>query len=559
MDKFIALFEYSNINYFIRLIGNNTIDYYKEDIKGKRSNELTIDEIDMLNTVFNSLRVDILNSVYYDTKKVGKNNYNIYYDNSIHNFFWIPKNNKYSVIDNIILNFQYNNELGIVFGNIDNNYFKNNKDFFKRFINIKGKLVLVLVSASLSMSMLSGCKVSEDKLSKASVNSVLFSKNEIKDILADAHLKYENEREAKGYSFDDIRDILANNENLSIEEKALIYKLQFVFDEYHAYMNLDVIKERLATLGVEYQKVYFSSSQGHYDYTNNLLVLNGTDFDDVSKAAFLHEFFHILQDEIQGYGFFSCELSNEFFTREVLIRLYKEGLLDKKEFLHSYYKEKYISGELDISSDNEWLYYINLTSGFSVGYSDYMGIYNVLAQIIPKETLLTYQFNPLRTEELKMALLNIVGSKTPEEVERANNLINAINDLRQYDVDNNCYIYLKDEGEIFSQLDYYFKIAKGKSIGEDLSLCVRLENENYRDFGIFSYINDANEFLQDKGIYYLGMGSSYATFSMDKTVLSDDVEESIIIYKQDGELKVLVINQELENEYVSYYSSSIKK
>jgi len=49
--------------------------------------------------------------------------------------------------------------------------------------------------------------------------------------------------------FNDNDEKIENNSN---EEKDLINKLQFVFDDYHEYMNMPLIKERLKTLKTQY-------------------------------------------------------------------------------------------------------------------------------------------------------------------------------------------------------------------------------------------------------------------------------------------------------------------
>lgn len=561
MGNIIAIFEYKKTKYIIKFIEEKRIGFFRIDDLGNLNDKLTLEERKALNEVYRSLQINLKNSVFYSTYQIEKNNYNIYYDNSTQNYFWLSANKIYNSDDNIKLNFKYNHELGIVFSDINNNPFKGRKNMFNKIIKINGKLVLVFVSASLTLSMLSGCAVSESKLEESYNESYAEQSNSsIVDGSSEVQFEIEEQNIPKEYNFEDIKNILENNPHLSQEEKDLICKLQFVFDEYHSFMDLEVIRERLVTLSIDYQKEFFSSTGGYYDYVNNKLVLNAENFEEISKGKFLHEFFHVLQKEVRGYGYFSCELSNEFFTREVLLRLYKEGILGKEEFIHPYYKNAYKNDNLQIDSENEWLNFINMNSGFGEGYSDYMSIYYVLAQIVPKETLLSYQFNPLQTEELKRALLRIVGNTNSEEIERSNNLINSINDLREYDTENNSYVYLKDDGNIFAELDYYYKIAKGKSISEDFLLCVQLCDMDCQDFGIQSYLQDVKTFLRSKGICYLGFGASYSTFSLNKTILSDAQEESIIVYMEDEEIRSLVIDESLQNEYISFsYTSQIKK
>ena len=167
--------------------------------------------------------------------------------------------------------------------------------------------------------MLSGCTISENQLEERNSETYIAqSESSTSDKISSLETPIEIEKTdlVKKYSFENIRNILESNPYLSQEEKELIYKLQFVFDEYHFYMNLETVEERLATLSIEYQKDFFSSTGGSYDYINNKLVLNASNFEDISIGKFLHEFFHVLQSEIRGYGYFCCELSNEFFTRE---------------------------------------------------------------------------------------------------------------------------------------------------------------------------------------------------------------------------------------------------
>lgn len=558
MKNVIAEFEYNQKKYVIKLIGEKEICFFKKEKSGVLNNQLSFEEKEIVNKVYDSLYINSDNSAFYGIEKIGINSYKIYIDKVTANYFWIPLNNNYNYKDNIKLNFKYNHELGVVYGDEVGNPKKNYNSMYSKYVKIGKKLVLVLVTASLSLNLLSGCTIDENDAKNISSETTIVTTETTASTETLLLETVEELEPTDKYSFEEIRQVIENNPYLQVEEKEILYKLQFVFDEYHDYMDMAMIKERLESFKIQYQFDPFLKKSGYYNYKENISILNANSFDEVSLETFLHEFFHVLQKDPKGYGLFTCELSNEFFTREILLRLYKDKIIDKDKLLGKYFRKEYKKGDLIVNDEEEFIFFIMLEQGFGSGYETYIGVYYTLAQILPKEVLLHYQFNPLEIDVLKNALLDIVGNADEIEIERVNNLISHINNLRVLDYTTNDYIYCKDDGSIFGELDYFYKLRTGLSISEDIELCSYLRNWNSKNFNIDSYLKNAIFFLDTKGFEDLGNGLSTGVFLVNKTILSNSQKDSVIIFVScDGlkNSKTFILNEQLQCEYLDYIKS----
>ena len=559
MKNVIAMFEYGEKKYIIKLV-EKTVLFIKLDANGNETDKLSQEETIIVNEVWDQLQVNPQTSILVGTRKVGTNKYSIYFDKVTRNHFWISDNNLYNDDDNIKLNFKYNFEPSYVYNDMNDSLPSKPRKMFQMFKPVGGKLVAVLVTASILLSTLSACAKpnvaladTESPYSQSeSIATEEQTPQEPNNIKIDlSTLQEPNEPEhSKEYNSDDIKNIIKNNPNLSSEEKEFFLKLIFVFDEYHDYMDLDCVKERLTTIRLESSPDSPIDKAAYYDYRDNKIVLFcGKNINTVDIGTLLHELFHGLQQPIDehhpnGYGYFMCELSNSWFTREILIRMYKEGIIEKERFLSQECKERYITGDLTINDELDWLWYADKEVFNKSGYRKYIKIYDILVQIIPREALLEYQFYPSKLYILIDELSKIYGN-----FNEATNLIDAINDLREYDPDIG-YIYHCDDGTILKALERIFELANAQTIPENVLASTYIYESycySFRPFfgkGFDSVIIDT--FLTTKGV------SLFSSAMIEKTILSDAIEKTIIICDDGEELTTVTIDDKFQGEYELY-------
>lgn len=388
-SQIIARFNYENKIFCISLSKDRKIKYSYLDDKGETYFDLKKDEIELVTDVFKMLLVDEKNSSYVRDEKINNNAYQIFYDPKTKNYFWKSNTGELDVKDNIFFNMKYNNMPSVVYS------YKDNFDLWKRiesdlgkeyrkevFDRKRKKFVSILVNAGLSLTFITSIAIMINGYNFG-INSI----NEIKpetSIVEVAETQYttpaiieatdeeiESIKEENNYSWEKIKQAIESNPNLSGEEKAFLYKLQFVFDENHQYMNLDMVIARLETLEIKYIAGYDKESNGskglYNSNDNKIKYYYVNSFKEVNINVFLHEFFHVLQGSSSR---FLKELSNEVFTREVIRRLHTMGELD----------------EFNIMIKTDEVY------NYGDGYDDYIFIYYYLAELFSQEDLQRYQF-----------------------------------------------------------------------------------------------------------------------------------------------------------------------
>lgn len=531
MNKIIARFAYQKTEYVIKFLKDKTIGFYKVTKNGL-DEQLSIKEFQIVSKVFSTLQVH-KEASFYEHKKLGSRNYNVFYDKVSQNFFWISLNGDYSIEDNIKLNFKYNHDVGMLFNGSKRQIPFQDNSMYKKLVKIGNTLVSVFVSTALVLNLLSGCTVSiPEQLSEPEIAVVETIDNE-----------EEKETTIQIYNFDNLKANIDNNPNLSDEAKDLIKATQFVFDEYHEHMDIDLISSRLKTLEMKFQKNHKNKDvSSYYSQSENKITFGFDNLDETPLEEFYHEFFHVLQD---GRVPFTGELSNSFFTKNVILRLYLEGKLPKERFLlHSWAKdvEEKI---LVLNTEQDWLYMILAGNGFETGYESYIGIFYILAEIMPKETLSKYQFNPSSTETLKSALIAIDPDHTTA-LDRANTLINSINDLREYDPSTNQYTYYTDGVEIFATLDYYYELKTGRTISEDVEMMAILSAQSY--FSLSDEALNTGIPLDQFKLFKEQVGIRFTRLYMiNKSYLWDIQPNSVFVWMDPAEgIKVLNIDEELQ-------------
>ena len=533
MNTLVAYLEYQKSKYYIYLLKNNRILFLKSNKYNKFTSNLSQKETDILTKIYKSLHINKDKSTYIKDIEINNNKYNLYFDPSNHNYFWTPIKGKYNDKDNKYLNFKYNNEPVIQYQETENNNKFINSNFYTKFIKLGKKLLPILVSASLSLTLLTNTKIVKPEIINEPTQSIVETVETETISLEDIEI----EEPSIEYNYEEIAEAINNNQNIGQSEKDFLSKLKFIFDENYQYMDLVMVKAKLQTLKIRYG-VNLQSANASYNLLENEICIEAESFDSTNKATFLHEFLHSLQSS--GNPFIG-ELSTEFFTIESMIRMYKEGIVEKEFFLSQYAKGELEKGTLKLNDENAWLEYLINNGRFSSGYQGYVNAYIILADLLQEEALRNYQFNPKQIEILSNALVEIDKNTINRET-TAYQLIDSINSLREYSQENNTYNYSRDLSTCYEMLNYYFTQTKNISIEQDIysSLLIQLESklQHNLDINPLRYLNDNHE---------LGVIGEM----IPKTKLSNACERGIFVYyDRESKLQLMDFSEELKNEYI---------
>jgi len=537
--KIILKFKYNKKDYCIIQVNNKELVYVIKENK-KIITELKQEELEVFRIVHNSLKINFDNSVNLGFKNVDNKKFNIFYDTQNKLYYWYKicdnKAVKANDEENKILNNRFN-KIPVRFY-LKNKYEKNGKEeYIQRFVRIGKKMIPLFILASISLTSFT--------------NSLGLTKR-----FNDSSSIYKNLfNEDKNYDYSKIEKAILDNPYLKSEEKELLQKLKFVFDENYQYMDISEIIDRLKNLKIEYYEKEDAYINGCFDSNKYTIEIYGANnLEEARLQTVVHEILHVFQASTTSQGRFVMELSNQLLTQEVLRRMAEMNLLDdNNEFENEY--EKYT--QFDKS-----------------GYTNFMYIEYYLAEILTQEQLKAYQFCPdeniiveallqingISKEQLEKAIKEKkenkkeISKKSLEVLEKRDNayvLLDTIDSIFAYDEKSSRFIvdchyedYLKKYCEIFNQLNYYYTKKYGKSLEENFVIGLQ-DKDIYNDIKI--------EDLSLSTIFYFIDVGILETKEFSK----DQIPE---IYKQEREtavnntlLEYAYINSEQEKDNLHIY------
>lgn len=523
----IAKFNYEGKNYSIVLMNNNKIVFicYEND---KLKIDLSKEEYSIVNTVYDSLLINELYSIELGIKNINGKLYRIFYDWDSKNYYWKLQNkhDKPNKQDNIILNFRYNNNPIVLYNSDDNHMYQESDKksrFYTKLVNIGKKIAIVFVASGVALTAVKGCSI---------VNPTLYQ--EVKNSITEfAGIDRE-------YNFEDIRDAIENNPNLTDTEKDFLYKFRFVFDENNQYMNLNRTIDRLSNLKVTYVNSicpYDDTTLGTYKIIdNNITIYQAKDFETSDIRIFTHEFYHVLQDISSR---FTEELSNELFTRETLRKMCDLGLIEDD----SIFKDEF-----------------GVCTKFGTGYEDYMYLYYRLADMMSEEDLRKYQFSC--DENIIISSLLEIDKKSNQGLEgnvEAYKLLESMDELRYYNNENDSYEFSNSEDaykDCCNYLDNYYKKLNGIDPKEDLNVAILYGAFGSQGLKSYEVICKAVEkTIMDNGKYPSGVYCKWE--ALPKTYLYSDYPNPLIFYQtspiQTDKSHELEVSDELQENYKENY------
>ena len=457
MDYNYELVSYFIINeksYFILKI-NNKLIFVVKDLSGINLN-IEDDDYILLNKVLNSLLVNENESICLGTKEYNGKILKIFYDPKKQIHFWYPANFQPEVSEkieiNTFVNFRYN---------YINNYVCNEKEikaksknkYIKRLVNIGKKAVVVFVSAGLSITALTGCTIENAK--EEEIIPIETSANPY--IMFGDNLQRENDkkRAERVYDFEEIKQAIDDNGSLTDSEKDFLYKLKFIFDENHQYMDLDTIIERFRSLKISYDTQKSDRGiDGLYTINRNeITIFEASEFSYDKIKIILHEILHVMQVEDEHSNRVAVELSNEVANREFLRRMCDMGLIPNNTIFLD---------ELGAETD------------FAGGYSEIVNLQYLLNELLTDEQIKHYQFYP-REDIIIKALKSIDNSSSNygsdfEVEQRAYKVLDTMDEFLLIDEEGNYNAFFEkdDYTSYYDQINYYYKILNDKSIEESM-------------------------------------------------------------------------------------------
>ena len=538
----IGYFEFNNHKINIKKTKNG-FSYMKENKK-----PFTEEEKNLLKNVNNMLTINKRKSKFIKKIKLTKI-YNLYYDFKSKNYFWIPEDNIYNEIDNKILNIKYNHQEEILYDKLNPNL--NDIRFYKKIVNFANKSIVIFLATSIALSMSFPNAKIDEKLPEVENTYIVQeqpseTKYEITTAETEPIIDETKDDVIYIYDFKDIEEAIDKNENLTEEEKNIIKRTRFVFDENHMYMDMNLVLERLKTLKVIYDYNFDNPyTQGSYSITDNVIKLRSKTIKGYLQE-FIHEYLHSLQI---SHNSFLMELSNQFFTNEVIMRLYEEQLLEDCYFYDKIENGKIInSEEIKEYTESEKMNLLLRNNTFERGYMGYAGIYYILAELIPEHSLRAFQFNPA---DIEIIIEGLEEADPNKDFLRIFNLIIEISDIRFYNIETLQWEYKSDVTEVYNLLNELCKDINGKHITEnpDLLLSYMMDDSYFidKEDDVEDEYKIAKEFIRN----YLG---ERYILRLPKTYLSNIRENSLLVYKnqEDGSLYHIEIDEIFQNEYIDY-------
>ena len=301
-NKIVLKFEYDNICYYVEKDNNLLRCYYNKD--GKKNYSLTKKQLSILNSVINTIKPS---KDYLKITKYKYNNtvYDIILDKktNLYLFYPIPKRE-----DLIKLNYIFNNQEDYV--SVNNNKLPNKQNsFFKRITKIFNKKVIIYIECSFIIFELA--------------------------VLGDHYKEKEHDDNTyyevveKYYDTDDsyLKDIIVNsiNENPNIkdeEKKALLSFVDIIVDN-KAFINLEVVNDRLKTLRFEYvleqnSENGIATDGAYYPDENKIVFYEASNISEVEQNVVNHEICHVFTVRgLLGGNTFLVETVNTIFNSDV--------------------------------------------------------------------------------------------------------------------------------------------------------------------------------------------------------------------------------------------------
>ena len=539
--EIISFFYYDNKKFLIVKRGNNLLYCIMEGNSNRF--KLSKSEKSIFSHVLDSITSNPKESFFVRLMSLNGTFYKLFFNPEKNLYYTDSLDSK--IISYVNFNYNHVSEFCYINNSQNDTEDKNNKSknlYFQRAVKIGKKVVFISALAALSLNLLTGCSVAtkEEDVPTVIETPIVEETQEEKNPDYNGGLIFDRTQEEQDYDFSMIEEALESNTDLTDEEKTFIKNINFIFDENHEYMDIEMVKERLSNLKIKYDSNKRKSIGGVYNSRDNEITLyNCTNFEDCQISAFLHEFLHVLQ---QPSNDFLKELSNEFFSRETIRRLYDNGIIS----------------EDDLKTEN-----YTIVPLFGTGYDDYMPTYYELAELLDEDTLRKYQFGCDTNTIIKG--LSYDNDKIINQ-ENARAFVTDINSGRVYNKETNMFdlvsnFELEDIiSKCYDDLNYYYKLKKGYEIKDDLQVTINYYEQPTMSLLItdkFSpYTSDEKEILENLLVETANKqenveDSQFGTYRVviPRTYLSEDHTNPTISFNSSVPVATIEITKELAGDF----------
>jgi hypothetical protein len=258
-------------------------------VNDKIMTDLSLEDKENINSVLSDLSPSTnmleLTPVYF------KNNlYHVFLDLKTNLRHFIPTP---SVEDLSILNSLFNNETEYVF----DTYSNNDKKYFKRFIKIGQKTIMVLISTTIVLSQMPNAMAYSKKTSSKPTTAITQSECTI----------------------DTVKSSLKNNKNLSQKEKDLFLSNPFYFEDNKQYMDFNYLSKTFSKMNSSVNQNMPKSVGGWYLTTANKIEYRSDNISNVKPDVITHEILHSTQHNALESALtesVNVMYNNEYFGQE---------------------------------------------------------------------------------------------------------------------------------------------------------------------------------------------------------------------------------------------------
>ncbi len=411
--KVLIKFDYENKTYYVYQVGKNIKYGTSDDIYSISATDKNI-----INEVLNLLKPSkylinltpfIFNGKKFDIYLDTKTNFRLFYP--------IPLEDEIVKLNTIFNDQPF--EFNIEFNDKE-------KEFIRKTINYGKKTVVVFIATTLMVMNLS---FFPDIVNKAKLDVYTTHIQEVASI---------NKTVSDDEFLSKINSAIANNNNLSNEEKVFMTSNSFFFLDNKEYIDLNSLVDRLSTIKIEYSPFKNNENiKGQYlRVQNTISIYESSDFETSAFEVLTHEFMHACQQfGYTNYNSFLVETVNSITTSE---------------------------------------YY-----GKDSSYSKYIDYTKSLIEILGGKPFKRYQCYPKE---------GLIVNELSKIIESPTKAIKLLNDLDNYksltssdDVNNKeeAVILLKEE--IYNTIKNYYEAKYHRSMENDLIMLYYLDKELFTD------------------------------------------------------------------------------
>ncbi len=452
-------FDYNNKNYLVS----------KEDgkilFKVNNSLDITLEDKRVFNKVINSLvptKADFIHRIRFN------NTYLDIFKDKVKGIYMFTPFNK-DILEKFNTTFNNQNEYFAINFDIKNN------GFYKRIVNIGSKVVVVLLSINLSLTLTPVVDASNNLVSNdENVVSIIeveeeFKKNNVdneivENVTTNSDISSEQKKEEKGADIHSLMiRALLKNPNMLPEEKVTFYNMEAFIEDNLNRIDLETYFNLVKTVDFTYKGDDWYAG-AYYFGCNFIDYSNVKNISEVDASTLTHELLHMFQPA-----------NNDSILVEAVNTI--------------------------INND----YFITNEIAYDSAYRDIVNYIRTLMDIIGVEPFRTFEFTGDKTEIMKSLYKIIPDEKVCSNFMETLSLYHSI----RYSKGSNFSDNLEELNmELMANLNEFYKAKYGKEMETNPLISMRFRMFSSED--IIEYFGINTKEVLDNGAYFTGL--SYGVY-----------------------------------------------